>query len=114
MNLSNFRGKLYRVFAVALLNSGFTGTGRAVYDSNIAGRITNVLTYDGGNFLITLSVMPDGPCSNYFIVTGDIPADARQMLLARALTAHAQGETINIGYDGHTCVNGWYKVHRIG
>lgn len=86
----------------------------ATYDSNTVGRITNVLTYDDGHFLVSLDPMPAGPCSNYFIVGTDVAVDARQMLLSRALTAYAKGETIPIGYDGHTCVNGWFRVHRIG
>jgi hypothetical protein len=86
----------------------------ATYDSNTVGRITNVLTYDDGHFLISLDPMPAGPCSNYFIIGSDVSVDGRQMLLSRALTAYSKGEPINIGYDGHTCVNGWYRVHRIG
>ena len=86
----------------------------ATYDSNTVGRITNVLTYDDGHFLISVDPMPAGPCSNYFVVGSDVAVDGRQMLLSRALTAYSKGESINIGYDGHNCVNGWFRVHRIG
>lgn len=86
----------------------------ATYDSNTAGRISGVLTYDDGHFLISLSPMPAGPCANYFIVLAEVPADGRQALLSRALTAYSKGESVNIGYDGVTCVNGWFRVHRIG
>ncbi len=91
-----------------------TGTARADYTDKAAGRITNVLTYDGGHFLITIDPMQQGRCSTYFMVPADVPVDARQMLLSRALIAKSTGELVNIGYDGRTCVNGWYCVHRIG
>lgn len=90
------------------------GPARAEYNSNIVGVIINVLTYDGGHFLFTLSAMPPGPCANYFIVPGDIPVDGRQMLLSRALVAKASGEEINLGFDNKACVNGWFRVHRVG
>lgn len=101
--------------AIALL-AIIAGAGpvNAEYNSNIVGTITNVLTYDGGHFLFTLSAMPASPCANYFVVPNDIPVDGRQMLLSRALMAKANGEPINIGYDNKTCVNGWFRVHRIG
>lgn len=100
------------IVTLAAITAG--GPARAEYNSNIVGVITNVLTYDSGHFLFTLSAMPAGPCANYFVVPGDIPVDGRQMLLSRALVAKASGESINIGYDNKSCVNGWYRVHRIG
>lgn len=106
--------KRIALFIASVLAISVAPNAYATYDSNTGGRITNVLTYDDGHFLISLDPMPVGPCSNYFIVGADVPVDARQMLLSRALTAYAKGETIPIGYDGHTCVNGWFRVHRIG
>ncbi|WP_156025008.1 hypothetical protein [Sphingomonas phyllosphaerae] len=107
--------KSFKSAAIVLL-AIIAGAGpvQAEYNSNVVGTITNVLTYDGGHFLFTLSAMPSSPCANYFIVPSDIPVDGRQMLLSRALMAKASGEAINIGYDNKTCVNGWYRVHRIG
>lgn len=90
-------------------------TSHAAYNDNFTTRITEVLTYDNGLFLIATATMPNGqPCAGYWIVPGDVPADARQMLLSRALIAREKGESINIGYDHETCVNGWYRVHRLG
>jgi hypothetical protein len=86
----------------------------AEYNDNISARITGVLTYDGGHFLLTMDRMPSGPCSNYFIIPNDVPVDGRQMLLSRSLLAKSTGEAVNIGFDNKTCVNGWYRVHRIG
>lgn len=97
-----------------LLALCISGTAPATYTANFAGVIKDVITYDDSHFLIRLDPMPSGPCSQYFIVTTEVPADARQMLLSRALTAHATGAIINIGYDDSVCVNGWYRVHRVG
>lgn len=107
--------KFLRGGVIAFLTT-IAGAGpvRAEYNSNIVGVITNVLTYDGGHFLFTLSAMPSSPCANYFVVPNEIPVDGRQMLLSRALMAKASGEAVNIGYDNKTCVNGWFRVHRIG
>lgn len=91
------------------------GTSHAAYNDNFTTRITEVLTYDNGLFLIATATMPSGqPCGVYWIVPGDVSADARQMLLSRALIAREKGEPINIGYDHETCVNGWYRIHRLG
>lgn len=105
-----------RIFisAVAVFLATTSSPSEAEYNSNFVARITSVLTYDDGHFLIALDRMPAGPCSSYFIVSGDVPIDARQMLLSRSLLAKSTGESINIGYDGQTCVNGWYRTHRIG
>lgn len=90
-------------------------TVQAAYNANFGARITEVLTYDDGHFLIATSDMPKPEiCKTYWVIPGDIPADARQMLLSRALIAREKGETVNIGYDNQTCLNGWYRVHRLG
>jgi hypothetical protein len=89
-------------------------TASATYNSNVVGVISDVLTYDDGMILIRLSPMPSGPCSNYFVVPAEVPADGRHMLLSRALTAHTVGKSVMVGYDNITCVNGWYRLHRIG
>lgn len=113
--MGNDMKKAFKNAAILLLAAiAADGPAGAEYNSNISGVITNVLTYDDGHFLLTLSAMPAGPCANYFVVPGDIPVDGRQMLLSRALVAKASGESINIGYDNKACVNGWYRVHRIG
>ncbi len=103
-------------FARFIVTAGLVcaGTSHAAYNENFTTRITEVLTYDSGIFLVATATMPTGPCSNYWLVPGDVPADARQMLLSRALLAREKGEAINIGYDHDTCVNGWYRVHRLG
>jgi hypothetical protein len=103
-------------FARAIVTAGliYAGTSHAAYNDNFTTRITEVLTYDSGLFLIATATMPTGPCSSYWMVPGDVPADARQMLLSRALVAREKGEAINIGYDHETCANGWYRVHRLG
>lgn len=91
------------------------GTSHAAYNDNFTTRITEVLTYDSGVILISTATMPNGqPCGGHWIVPGDVPADARQMLLSRALIAREKGESINIGYDHETCVGGWYRIHRLG
>lgn len=101
-------------FALIALVAVIPAPSTAEYNSNFVARITAVLTYDSGHFLLALDKMPSGPCSNYFVVPGDVPIEARQMLLSRSLLAKSIGENINIGYDGQTCVNGWYRIHRIG
>lgn len=107
--------KIVEIRVLALLASVMAaGPVKAEYNDNLVGIITNILTYDSGQFLFTLSAMPAGACRNYFIVPADLPADARQMLLSRALTAKAGSEAVNIGFDKNTCINGWYRVHRIG
>ena len=86
----------------------------AEYNNNFTARIVGILTYDDGHFLITLSKMPQGPCNDYFIIPSDVSEDARHMLLSRSLIAKNTNEEINIGYDSKNCINGWYRVHRIG
>lgn len=90
-----------------------TSTTRAEYDSNVVGRLTNVLI----SRLVIFAHLVDHTreiVQLLSIVALKVPIDGRQMLLSRALLAKSTGEMVNIGYDAHTCVNGWYRVHRIG
>ncbi len=112
-SMKNGASRCMRLVAAAGLICA--GTSHAAYNDNFTTRITEVLTYDNGLFLIATATMPNGqPCGRYWIVPGDVQADARQMLLSRALIAREKGEPINIGYDHETCVNGWYRIHRLG
>lgn len=67
----------------------------AKYDSNTSGVVTSVLTYTGNDrILIKLDKMPEHPSCNasFFAVDGSLPAERRQQILARLLTAFATGK----------------------
>lgn len=91
----------------------------AAYNANMTGEITDVLVYTDGDYIhIRLKNQPSThPSCNpaFFIIPETVPADRRQALLSRALTAYASKENINIGYDAlGDCANGYIQVHRIG
>lgn len=90
----------------------------AQYTANTVGIITNVITYQSGEFLIRLDQMPvvSGCAGTYFSVTA--PNDeALNRFLSRVLTAKAMQEPIIIGYNGTSAgctASGYIPVYRIG
>ncbi|MCL1127810.1 hypothetical protein [Shewanella surugensis] len=61
--------------------------------------------------------MPEHPSCNdsFFAVDGTLPAERRQQILARLLTAFATGKKTNIGFDAKGgCAHGYIRIHRVG
>lgn len=102
------------LLAVALAVFMASARSDATYNANISGVVSHVLTYDGPDILFRLNPMPAGLCSEYFVIPGDVPTEARQQLLARLLLAYSSREPVNIGYDNVACHGGRYRVHRVG
>jgi hypothetical protein len=77
-----------------------------------------VVTYtDELTVLFKVTNPPVVPNCNvsHFVVPASVPAENRQLILSRLLTARAGGETIYIGYDGQTCGPlGFVRVYRVG
>lgn len=106
---------------LSILVIGFLApsSANAIYNANMTGKITQVLTYtDGDHIYFTLDNQPTShpTCNpNFFVIDASLPAPRMDRLFARALTAKTAGEAINIGYDATTeCQDGYIKVHRIG
>lgn len=106
---------LWVMVVLAALGPGRAG---AVYNANLLGVITDVLTYPTGQLYLRLSNQPTShPGCNpaFFVVDETTPDAAMARLYARALSALHSGEVINIGFDGQgDCANGYIRVHRIG
>lgn len=92
----------------------------AIYNANLSGVITHVTTYaDTDSIYIVLNNQPTshtGSCNPVsFVIDSSVPLERRKMMLARALAAHATGETINIGFDSTgNCADGYIRAHRVG
>lgn len=94
---------------------GFTAVAYANYNANLVGKVTNLMTYSGGNVLFTLSNQPtsDGSCNaSYFELS--LAATSSQstynIMYAKLAEAYALSEQIDIGYS----TEGYMPVYRIG
>lgn len=97
----------------------FTQPASAVYNANITGEISQIITYaDTDSIYVRLVNQPTShpACTpSLFAFPASIPADRRKILLARLLTAYAQHEVVNIGYDSSgDCADGYIRGHRVG
>ena len=106
-------------FTTALLLLSFSLFTNASYNANMSGVVSNVMLYTGGDYIyIQLNNQPSSHATcnpSYFVISEEVPAARRQMLLARLLTAHATKESVTIGYDNAgDCVHGYIRVHRVG
>lgn len=90
----------------------------ATYDANMAGKITQILTYPDGQIYIRLENQPtshNGCNPTYFSISTDYSQLGVSRMLARAMTAYTTGETINIGYSANNDCSGPYiKIYRVG
>jgi hypothetical protein len=91
----------------------------AVYNANMSGVVTDVLTYADGNVvLIRLNNQPAShPACNAMLIAIDhtVTADRRKLMMARLMLALANKESINIGYDATgECADTYIRVHRVG
>lgn len=94
-------------------------TSQAAYNANMQGEVKGVYVYtDADHIYIVLKNQPTSHpvCKpNYFVIPASVPAERRQMLLSRLLTAYASKEVVNIGYDATgNCANTYIQVHRVG
>ena len=105
-----------------LLGSGITNTSYAAYNANSSGVIQGVWIYNDGMIAVQLSPMPATGCGTNDFFWIPVPPNAGmsdqayKTMYARALTAYANKETINIGFDnaGGGCFNTRPFIYRIG
>ena len=106
-------------FCAALFGSS-AGNVHAVYNANQTGVVAAVWVYDGGHIAVRMSPMPVSGCTynDFFIIPTppDVTELAYKAMYARALSAHALKETIDIGYDnsGGACFWSRPRIHQIG
>lgn len=92
----------------------------AGYNANMKGVIQNLNVYAAGDYIyIKLKNQPashPGCNPSYFVITGDLPENRRNMLFSRLLAAYMSKESVNIGYDSQAgdCADGYIRVHRAG
>jgi hypothetical protein len=98
---------------------GVTNLSYAEYNANMTGVVKDVLTYtDEDKIFFRLENQPSShpQCNpDFFSIDASIPADRRQAVLSRLLTALATGEPINIGFDKDgQCSHNRIRTHRVG
>ncbi|MEP3451742.1 MAG: hypothetical protein ABJN65_00995 [Parasphingorhabdus sp.] len=96
-----------------------TGPATAVYNANVSGKISDLITYTDGDYIyFRLDNQPaTHPTCNpsFFVIDGATPAQRIDRLYSRAVAAKASGETVYIGYDSQgDCAHGYIRVHRVG
>lgn len=108
------------VMVVAALASGLVASAPvgAVYNANITGRVTTVITYADADYIyFILDNQPTSlPCAaGYFVIPSSVPQNRRNQAFAQLLAAKETGALLNIGYDAQgQCVEGGVQVHRVG
>jgi hypothetical protein len=96
------------IAGVAALWFGPSAFGSNVYNANINGHVTEVITYIDGTIYFTLDDQPTmSSCTNhaYFSISSSTPSDFRQQVLSRLLTAYSLKESVWVGYDNTTCAS---------
>ena len=111
--------KKIRALIITMLALVSFSPAHAVYDDNMSGVVTFVLTYaDDGRIFLQLDNQPaTHPTCNpdFFSIDAAVPDAIRSQLLSRLLVAYANGESVNIGFDSQgNCSHGRIRVHRIG
>ena len=89
----------------------------AVYNANITGVVTMVLTYDADFILFRIDNQPThSACSaSLFAIGPDVATKQADRMYARLLLAYGSKEPVNIGYDSvGNCAAGYIRVHRVG
>lgn len=91
----------------------------AAYNANMKGVVKTLGVYTDGDYIyIQLENQPSShPTCNatFFVVTGSVPGDRRQMIMSRLSMAFATKEEVNIGYDSQgDCADGYIRLHRAG
>lgn len=108
-------------FTCLLLASNMAFSG--VYNSNITGTITSILSYPNGTVFIVLDNQPSShpKCDhNFFEISKDYDPKGADRMYTRFLTSYAKGERVNIGYDNgsdssSSCgPSGRISIHRAG
>jgi hypothetical protein len=107
-----------RIYTILIVLFANINTSYAVYNSNMVGEVTSVMTYDNGLILFTLKNQPTSHpvCkSNYFAIATNVKDIAVNRMLSRLLTAYTTKIPVNIGFDNEAdCGNGYIRVHRVG
>ena len=91
----------------------------ADYNANIISKVTEVITYTHSTqiyFRLDNQPYSHPICkTDYFAIDASTPDNIRQQVLARLLTAYANGSPVNIGFDKEgDCSHGRIKVYRVG
>ena len=113
-----------RIKYIGALLTGFLGLGvttiaSATYNSNIVGRVTDLIAYENGSVLFVLDTQPtsNGVCdARYFEIDPTDSSDAvLDRMYKRLLVAYTSGP-IQIGYDnsGDCGVLHYIHVYRVG
>jgi hypothetical protein len=111
--------RLFKKVVVGSWVLGFSLASSAAYNSNMQGVLKHVAIYADSDYIyIGLENQPAShpACkSTYFVISEEVPAERRQMLLSRLLMAYATKENVNIGYDGQgNCAHGYIRLHEVG
>ena len=113
--------RVYRAISIAvvcmltIMPTGVSG----YHNANMQGTLTLLAVYSDGDYIyMQLDNQPTshpGCSPTYFVIAEDVPANRREAMFARLMTAYVTGEAITIGYDNAgNCAHSYIRVHRVG